>query len=149
MQSSGYQVTLCENCEKAVACSGEEYGVIILDITLPDGNGFDLYKDIRRVNNAPVIFLTALDDEDNIVNGLEMGAADYITKPFSARELLARIRRFDKRSKGESTVISVGEISADTEKHIVSCGGEAKVPFEPKEGRAVYCSECFAKMNEA
>lgn len=126
LQSSGYQVTLCETCEKALACSGEAYGVIILDITLPDGNGFELFRDIRRVNDAPVIFLTALDDEDSIVSGLDMGAADYITKPFSARELLARVRRFDKKSKGESTVISIGEISVDTEKHTVACRGEAK-----------------------
>lgn len=126
LQNNGHQVTLCENCEKAVACSGEDYGVIILDVTLPDGSGFELFRDIRRVNDAPVIFLTALDDEDNIVSGLEMGAADYITKPFSARELLARIKRFDKKTNGKSTLITVGNISADTEKHTVSCCGEQK-----------------------
>lgn len=60
---------------------------------LPDGNGFDLFKKIRRYSDLPVIFLTAVDDEDSVVNGLELGADDYITKPFSTRELIARIKR--------------------------------------------------------
>ena len=93
-----------------------------MDVTLPDGNGFELYRDVSRVNTAPVIFLTAMDDEDHIVGGLELGAADYITKPFSTRELLARIRRFDKKATGQSTVLSVGNIYVDTESHVVRNG---------------------------
>ncbi len=123
LKGKGYDVTLCENCESAVRQSGAEFDLMILDVTLPDGNGFELYDDIRRVNDAPVIFLTALDDEDNIVNGLELGAADYITKPFSTRELLARIKRFDKKVNGAGTVMTVGDISADTESHTVTSGG--------------------------
>ncbi len=123
LKSKGYEVSLFESYEAALAGSGKEYDLMIFDVTLPDGNGFELYENIRRINNAPVIFLTALDDEDNIVSGLELGAADYITKPFSTRELLARIKRFDKRSNGQGSVISVGNITADTEKHTASKDG--------------------------
>ena len=123
LKSKGYEVSLYENYEDALAGSGREYDLMILDVTLPDGNGFELYENIRRINDAPVIFLTALDDEDNIVGGLELGAADYITKPFSTRELLARIKRFDKSSNGQSAVLRVGNITADTEKHTAAKDG--------------------------
>ena len=123
LKSKGYEVSLYENYEDALAGSGREYDLMILDVTLPDGNGFELYENMRRINSAPVIFLTALDDEDNIVSGLELGAADYITKPFSTRELLARIKRFDKKSNGQSTVLKVGNITADTEKHTAAKDG--------------------------
>ncbi len=74
--------------------------LILLDVTLPDGNGFDLYEEKIKILNIPTIFLTAKDTEDDIVKGLELGAVDYITKPFSIRELLARINRIlsSKRS---------------------------------------------------
>ena len=123
LKSNGHEVTLCEDCESAVASSGGEYDLMILDVTLPDGNGFELFKEIRRLNQAPAIFLTALDDEDNIVSGLELGADDYITKPFSTRELLARIKRFDNASNGKGSILTVGDISVDTEKHIVMKNG--------------------------
>ncbi len=125
LQSKGHTVTLCETCASTLLHAGEEFDVILMDVTLPDGSGFELYRDVSRVNTAPVIFLTAMDDEDHIVGGLEMGAADYITKPFSTRELLARIRRFDKKATGQSTVVSVGSIFADTESHTVRSGDKA------------------------
>lgn len=67
--------------------------LVILDITLPDGNGFDLYNHEIKQRKIPTIFLTAKDDEDDIVKGLECGADDYITKPFRTRELIARINK--------------------------------------------------------
>lgn len=76
--------------------------LILLDVTLPDGNGFDLYEEKIKILNIPTIFLTAKDTEDDIVKGLELGAADYITKPFSTRELLARINRI--LSSKQSTI---------------------------------------------
>ena len=101
--------------------SRNDYAVIIIDISLPDGNGFALYGDIRRVNQAPVIFLTALDDEDSIVKGFDLGAEDYITKPFSTRELIARVKRLTRRSK---STVTVGEITLDLDKQAVFKGGE-------------------------
>ena len=121
LQSAGYETVLCHSCGEAYAKIGGDYAVIIIDISLPDGNGFELYKDIRRVNQAPVIFLTALDDEDSIVKGLDLGAEDYITKPFSTRELIARVRRLTRRS---TSTVTVGEITLDLDKQAVFKGGE-------------------------
>ena len=121
LQSAGYETVLCHSCEQAYRKIGGDYAVIIIDISLPDGNGFALYQDIRRVNQAPVIFLTALDDEDSIVKGFDLGAEDYITKPFSTRELIARVKRLTRRSK---STVTVGEITLDLDKQAVFKGGE-------------------------
>ena len=121
LQGAGYETELCHNCEQAYAKIGGDYAVIIIDISLPDGNGFELYKDIRRVNQAPVIFLTALDDEDSIVKGFDLGAEDYITKPFSTRELIARVKRLTRRSK---STVTVGDLTLDLDKQAVFKNGE-------------------------
>ena len=92
--------------------------LIILDITLPDGNGFELFENNIKKLNIPTIFLTAKDDEDDIVKGLNIGAEDYITKPFSTKELLARINKILLRTKKQS-VITVQDIKFDTDKMIV------------------------------
>ena len=92
--------------------------VIILDISLPDGNGFDLYKSIISNMDIPTIFLTAKDEEDDIVKGLEMGAEDYITKPFSVRELIARINKIVLKKK-KNLVIKVKDIEFDIDKMVV------------------------------
>lgn len=89
---NGYSCEYCLSLDEAVRKAPFNYDAAVLDIMLPDGNGFDLFKKIRRYSDLPVIFLTAVDDEDSVVNGLELGADDYITKPFSTRELIARNR---------------------------------------------------------
>ena len=91
---------------------------IILDITLPDGNGFDLFEKNIKDTNIPTIFLTAIDSEDDIVKGLNIGAEDYITKPFSTKELLARINKIMLRSKKQS-IITKKDIKFDMDKMIV------------------------------
>ena len=96
----------------------EKTDLIILDISLPDGNGFDLYRKIIKAKNIPTIFLTAKDDEDNIVKGLELGAEDYITKPFSIRELIARINKIILRNK-KNSIIKVKDIEFDLDKMVV------------------------------
>ena len=92
--------------------------IIILDITLPDGNGFDLFKDYIKDKNIPTIFLTAKDDENDIVKGLNLGVEDYITKPFSTKELFARINKAVLRSK-KQTIITIKDIKFDMDKMIV------------------------------
>lgn len=92
--------------------------IIILDIALPDGNGLELYKNIIKALNIPTIFLTAQDDEETIVEGLNFGAEDYITKPFSTKELLARINRIILHTK-QNTIIQVKDISFDLDKMTV------------------------------
>ena len=121
LRNAGYETALCHSCGEAYAMIGGDYAVMIIDISLPDGNGFELYRDIRRVNQAPVIFLTALDDEDSIVKGFDLGAEDYITKPFSTRELIARVKRLTRKS--ESTV-TVGDLTLDLDKQAVFKNGE-------------------------
>ena len=92
--------------------------IIILDIALPDGNGFNLFEKYIKEKNIPTIFLTAKDNEDDIVKGLNIGADDYITKPFSTKELLARINKIMLRTKKWST-IKIKDISFDMDKMII------------------------------
>ena len=93
--------------------------LIILDVSLPDVNGFNLYEDNIKKSQIPVIFLTARDDEDDIIKGLNLGADDYMTKPFSTRELLARVNKIILRNK-KSSVIKVKDISFDLDKMVVN-----------------------------
>ena len=92
--------------------------LIILDITLPDGDGFELFKDHIKKLNIKTIFLTAKDEEDDIVKCLNMGAEDYIKKPFSTKELLARINKILLRDRNKSIII-VNDIRFDMDKMIV------------------------------
>lgn len=89
------------------------FDLIILDVTLSDGNGFEFYKSDFSLKNVPVIFLTANDNEDDIVKGFELGAQDYITKPFSTKELLARVKRLISK---KSNIIKIKDISFDIDK---------------------------------
>lgn len=91
--------------------------LIILDLMLPDGSGFSLYEDFIKEFQIPVIFLTAKDNEDDIVKGLNMGAEDYITKPFSSKELLARVFKILNRSK--KNIIKVKDISFDIDTYLL------------------------------
>lgn len=91
-----------------------DFSLVLLDLGLPDGNGFDVFHYIKKIKNIPVIFLTAVDDEVNIVMGLDMGAEDYITKPFKARELLSRIRRaLRTNSIDNNSIININNITID------------------------------------
>lgn len=92
--------------------------VIILDVMLGDGNGFDLYSNHIKELDIPVIFLTARDDEDDIIKGLNLGAEDYMTKPFSTKELLVRVNKIILRKKKQS-IIKVEDIYFDIDKMIV------------------------------
>ncbi|WP_449075290.1 response regulator transcription factor [Ruminococcus sp.] len=120
---NGYSCEYCLGLDEAVRKAPFNYDVAVLDIMLPDGNGFDLFKKIRRYSDLPVIFLTAVDDEDSVVNGLELGADDYITKPFSTRELIARIKRVaNKNSK--KNIITVSGVTLDLDKSAVFENGK-------------------------
>ena len=101
----------------------EKTKLIILDISLPDGNGFDLYEKNIKDKNIPTIFLTAKAEEDDIVKGLEVGAEDYITKPFSIRELIARINKILLRNK-KNSIIKVKDIEFDIDKMVVYRDGK-------------------------
>lgn len=92
--------------------------LLVLDINLPDGNGLEFYREHIAMRHIPTIFLTAIDDEETIVKGLNLGADDYITKPFSTKELIARVNRVYSRSQ-KNTIISLKDISFDMDKMIV------------------------------
>ena len=94
----------------------EKFNIMILDVMLPDGNGFEFYKKIKEEHFTPTIFLTAKDDEDDIVNGLELGAEDYVTNPFLIRELIARMNKI--LSKSKSNKIKIKDISIDLDKMV-------------------------------
>ena len=113
-----YEVSHAQNIKEAEnMLKAEKYSIIILDIMLPDGNGFELYEKIKQDYFTPCIFLTARDDEDDIVKGIELGAEDYVTKPFSTRELIARMNKI--LLKGKNNKIKVKDITLDLDKLVV------------------------------
>ena len=120
LEKEGYNLIVKMNIKDTKRYLEENTNIdlIILDITLPDGNGYELFKNTIKGLNIPTIFLTAMDSEDNIVECLESGAEDYITKPFSTKELLARINRILKRNK-KSSLIKVKDITFDTDKLVL------------------------------
>lgn len=103
------------NGEEALLSLDNSIDIILLDINLPDINGFDLFKKIKNKIDIPIIFLTANDLEVSVVMGLDMGADDYITKPFKARELVSRIKNVLRRTKGNnnSNIIKIQNIIID------------------------------------
>ncbi len=88
----------------------KKYDLLLLDVTLPDGNGFEYFNIIKKIQDVPVIFLTALDDEINVIQGFELGADDYITKPFRAAELLLRIKAVLRRCSGSNDEIVINNL---------------------------------------
>lgn len=92
----------------------EKIDVILLDITLPDGNGFDLCRYIKKETEYPVIFLTSREEEKDVVEGLEIGAEDYIIKPFRNRELISRIKNVLRRNEKNNNEIKCKDIKIDT-----------------------------------
>ena len=96
----------------------EQFHIVLLDVTLPDGNGFDLCKYIKQTLDIPVIFLTAKDEEASVVNGLDLGADDYIAKPFRTRELISRINSVLRRygnSTQKSKIIQYKNVKIDVD----------------------------------
>ena len=114
-----YNLNVATNLKQASKIiKDKKIEIIILDISLPDGNGLDFYENTVKSLNISTIFLTAQDDEETVVNGLNLGADDYITKPFSTKELFARINKIVLRNK-KNTIIKIGNIKFDMDKMIV------------------------------
>lgn len=119
LNQNGYNVIHKINKKETIKfLENEKVNLVILDISLPDGNGFEIYVDEIKSKNIPTIFLTAKDEEDDIVKGLESGADDYMTKPFSTRELVARINKILVKEKKNSIII-VKDIKFDIDKMVV------------------------------
>lgn len=122
----------------------QQIDLLILDITLPDGNGLRFFEEEIRKRKIPTIFLTAEDEEETIVQGLNLGAEDYITKPFSTKELLARVNRVLLRNRKES-VICVNGLEFDMDKMTVSRDGE-RIELTSLELRILYL--LFSNLNK-
>lgn len=131
LQEEGYHVRLATTMQEAIALKDTiKVDLWLLDLSLPDGSGYEICRKLKQEEDVPVIFLTAVDDEVNVVMGLDMGADDYITKPFRLRELMSRIKSVLRRyQKNQEQVFNfkIGSITINTK--------EAKVM---KEGKEIY-----------
>lgn len=104
LQKEGYETKLATSVKDALKIvEAEEFGLYLLDLSLPDGSGYDVCRAIKEKGDLPVIFLTAFDDEVNVVMGFDLGADDYISKPFRINELMARIRSVLRRYRGDTS----------------------------------------------
>lgn len=125
LRSEGFSVRDASGQSDAVELLKiEPFDLILLDVCLSDGNGFSLCAEIKNKYSIPVIFLTASSDEGSIVTGLDIGADDYISKPFKPRELISRIRSVLRRCSGSRNIITAENISIDTDKGTVVKNGE-------------------------
>ncbi len=124
LEEEGFAVDVASNGKKGLELALDnikEYDVILLDWMLPGLNGIEICREIRKVNNVvPIIFLTAKDTVDDAIFGLEAGANDYIRKPFSFEEMLARIRVLMRTRSNEVVLFTAGAIEMDIEKHTVT-----------------------------
>ncbi len=127
LQNEGYTVTHAKTVKEATKIIAEKaFSLYLLDLTLPDGSGYDVCKQIKEMGDLPVIFLTAYDDEVNVVMGFDLGADDYISKPFRLKELTARIKSVLRRYNKETAdgIIKIKDITINTTSAKVSKAGE-------------------------
>ena len=133
LAAEGFSVTSASGQKDAVILLNKDFDLLLLDIALSDGDGFVICR-IAKEMHLPVIFLTASGDENSVVKGLDMGADDYISKPFRPRELVSRINSVIRRSSGIKPAIKIGSCILDTDKGIVTKDGE-EVSFSAMEYR--------------
>jgi DNA-binding response OmpR family regulator len=128
LEMNGFNALCAKNGREGMAFFEEQGAdLILLDLMLPDFSGEAFCKKIRQVSNIPVIVITAKVEEESIINSLNIGADDYVTKPFSPRQLMARVRAALRRngSRGSGGLLSYGDLTIDTENRIVRKNGEA------------------------
>jgi len=136
----GYEVDIAENGRVALErFAANAYELVLLDLMLPEVPGVEVCRQIRATSNVPIIMLTAKDSEVDIVVGLELGADDYVTKPYSTRELLARIKAVLRRRveasvapESDESVLRLGPVSLDSDRHTLHVNGAA-TPIPLKE----------------
>ena len=125
LKGEDFLVTAVDGQTKALHKLEEEtYEIVLLDVTLAEGNGYSTCTAIKADYDIPIIFLTALGDEFSVVTGLDMGADDYISKPFRPRELVSRMRSVLRRTGKSGGAVKVGDLKVDMEKGVVLRAGE-------------------------
>ncbi|MCZ8513535.1 response regulator transcription factor [Paenibacillus filicis] len=140
LEKNGYRVVMADNGNDAVALTAmEQPDLVILDVLLPGKSGFDTCRELRGLSAAPILFLSCKKDESDKITGLNLGGDDYITKPFSPNELVARVKANLRRphleaglSERHPTKMSVGTIQIDRLSRVVKIDGQ-EVPLSRKE----------------
>jgi DNA-binding response OmpR family regulator len=137
LENDGYQVITVRDGRSALfAFRDQQPDVVILDVMMPELNGWETARLIRAESNVPLLFLTARVDDIDQITGLEIGADDYVTKPFSPRVVVARVRALLRRAKGEgpeeTVIYRVGDLELNRETHIVMLKGQ-RVELTPSE----------------
>lgn len=123
LRAEGFDTQIAGSKKEAGECLlVQAFDLVLLDVSLPDGNGFSICAEIKREYEIPVIFLTASGDEYSVVAGLDMGADDYIAKPFRPRELISRIRSVLRRCKKEQHILSCGDLRVNVSSATVTKG---------------------------
>ncbi|MFR5831106.1 MAG: response regulator transcription factor [Lachnospiraceae bacterium] len=123
LRAEGFDTQIASSKKEAGECLlAQAFDLVLLDVSLPDGNGFSICAEIKREYEIPVIFLTASGDEYSVVAGLDMGADDYIAKPFRPRELISRIRSVLRRCKKEQRILSCGDLRVNVSSATVTKG---------------------------
>jgi DNA-binding response OmpR family regulator len=140
LEKEGFEVTAVDTGQKALSQLNNRFSVIILDLMLPDMDGEDICKAIREDSDVPIIMLTAKSEEEDRIAGLGIGADDYVVKPFSPRELVARIKALLRRVKGPKEVISFnnGDLIIDSTSFEVRKKGSPLV-LTPTEFKLLKC----------
>jgi two-component system copper resistance phosphate regulon response regulator CusR len=134
LEESGFSVDVANDGPQGlILAQEEEYDVIILDVMLPGMDGWSVVKVLRRTRQTPVLFLTARDDVDDRVQGLELGGDDYLVKPFAFVELLARVRTLGRRGPPRETmIIRIGDLEMDISRRRVK-RGDQRIDLTPRE----------------
>ena len=123
LRAEGFDTQISGSKKEAGECLlAQAFDLVLLDVSLPDGNGFSICAEIKKEYEIPVIFLTASGDEYSVVAGLDMGADDYIAKPFRPRELISRIRSVLRRCKKEQRILSCGDLKVNVSSATVTKG---------------------------
>ena len=123
LRAEGFDTQIAGSKKEAGECLlAQDFDLVLLDVSLPDGNGFSICAEVKREYEIPVVFLTASGDEYSVVAGLDMGADDYIAKPFRPRELISRIRSVLRRCKKEQRILSCGDLRVNVSSATVTKG---------------------------
>ena len=129
LRREGFETEVAGTVAEALELARRDPDLVLLDLMLPDGSGFDVCRELRKRSQVPIIMLTARGEEADRVVGLELGADDYVVKPFSAREVVARIRavlrRSDAPEPADERPLEVGELRLDPARHEATLDGKA------------------------
>ena len=144
-ENEGFEVAEAENGAEAIAkTQSEKPDLLLLDIMMPVLDGIEVCKQVRKMSDLPIIMVTAKDEDDDRIAGLEIGADDYITKPFNAREVVARVNAVLRRAgsshdaKEGTTRLSYEGLTIDMEQYVVTAFGK-KMTFTTKEMELLWC----------